>query len=509
MISPRKQQSLDTNSLSASASDSSLVSENQPQQIIPSTTKYLKLFLQELFLDSKSSYKLLIQSIQRSIATNTETSFVRSTVSVCQYYHCLKPVLIETFRIEVEKIPREKNMTSLPTTFLRGDTVFTKLLGEYSRRYGTAYRKYLIVPLITKLNALPQIELDPSQIDVSPSTSTPNSHEPNVFAQNSFESISNIQSSASQSDPIQAVLDKNVETLKTLAQSFFDTIIHSIERMPLLLREILLSATEIVKERFPQMVESHRYAFMGAIIFLRYICPALVVPHVHNVVKTPPPRHVSRGLLLVSKILQNLANSVEFGDKEQFMTVLNPFLIQNRLTLRAYFRHVVHFVTQHSASAASSSSSPLPSTTTQESSQDNQSATADNSEKFACIRKPAIEIKEFLFDNNNISSVVANNPDLLSTVSDWIQKHSNPLSPANVSTSDSAILSLPQHTLDDDQSPSVPLQSSAPELQKKLRESSPVDPLTKSKKRPSSSKILKNKQKSKKQPSSLLTSSGK
>lgn len=38
----------------------------------------------------------------------------------------------------------------------------------------------------------------------------------------------------------------------------------------------------------------------------------------------------SRSLIMVAKCLQNLANLVEFGGKEQYMEVVNPFILKNK-----------------------------------------------------------------------------------------------------------------------------------------------------------------------------------
>jgi Ras GTPase-activating protein 1 len=44
----------------------------------------------------------------------------------------------------------------------------------------------------------------------------------------------------------------------------------------------------------------------------------------------PPPQMASRSLIMVAKCLQNLANLVEFGGKEQYMEVVNPFILKNK-----------------------------------------------------------------------------------------------------------------------------------------------------------------------------------
>ncbi len=44
-----------------------------------------------------------------------------------------------------------------------------------------------------------------------------------------------------------------------------------------------------------------------------------------------------RSLVLISKVLQNLANDVEFGDKEPYMAVMNYFIIKKRKALQEFF----------------------------------------------------------------------------------------------------------------------------------------------------------------------------
>lgn len=39
---------------------------------------------------------------------------------------------------------------------------------------------------------------------------------------------------------------------------------------------------------------------------------------------------IRRSLVMVAKCLQNLANLVEFGGKEPYMEVVNPFILKNK-----------------------------------------------------------------------------------------------------------------------------------------------------------------------------------
>ena len=43
---------------------------------------------------------------------------------------------------------------------------------------------------------------------------------------------------------------------------------------------------------------------------------------------------------MVAKCLQNLANLVEFGGKEPYMEVVNPFIIKNRERMVIFLDHL-------------------------------------------------------------------------------------------------------------------------------------------------------------------------
>jgi hypothetical protein len=67
---------------------------------------------------------------------------------------------------------------------------------------------------------------------------------------------------------------------------------------------------------------------IGAILFLRFICPAIVKPQSIGISSVSP--EVQRGLILSAKLIQNLSNNIEFGDKEAYMIDLNVIIAQYR-----------------------------------------------------------------------------------------------------------------------------------------------------------------------------------
>ena len=54
----------------------------------------------------------------------------------------------------------------------------------------------------------------------------------------------------------------------------------------------------------------------------------------------PPPPAASRSLIMIAKCLQNLANLVEFGVKESYMEVVNPFILKNKERMVVFLDHL-------------------------------------------------------------------------------------------------------------------------------------------------------------------------
>ncbi|KAK2723413.1 hypothetical protein QYM36_001922, partial [Artemia franciscana] len=91
----------------------------------------------------------------------------------------------------------------------------------------------------------------------------------------------------------------------------------------------------VLSKRFPQLPQNNIGA-VGTVIFLRFINPAIVSPYEMGIIEKQPPSSVKRGLMLVSKILQNIANHVEFS-KEQHMLPFNDLLRNHFEAGRRFF----------------------------------------------------------------------------------------------------------------------------------------------------------------------------
>lgn len=119
-------------------------------------------------------------------------------------------------------------------------------------------------------------------------------------------------------------IEQNRRNLIALTQKVFDAITNSAERFPPQLRSMCHCLYQVLSKRFPNLLQNNIGA-VGTVIFLRFINPAIVSPQELGIVGKQVPGSVKRGLMLMSKILQNIANHVEFS-KEQHMLCFNDFL---------------------------------------------------------------------------------------------------------------------------------------------------------------------------------------
>ncbi|XP_075988641.1 neurofibromin 1 isoform X5 [Anticarsia gemmatalis] len=223
----------------------------------------------------------IAMALANVVSTSQMDELAKVFVTLFDAKHLLAPLLWNIFYREVE-------------TLFRGNSLGSKIMAFCFKIYGHSYLQNLLEPLITTL-----LEQADEQGDIS------------------FEV-----------DP--ARLDKNQDielnrsNLINLTKEVFDRIVNSADKFPPQLRSMCHCLYQVLSKRFAQFPQTSVGA-VGTVLFLRFINPAIVSPQEMCIVNRPVPPHVKRGLMLMSKILQNIANHVEFS-KEQHMLPFNHFL---------------------------------------------------------------------------------------------------------------------------------------------------------------------------------------
>ncbi|XP_075145354.1 neurofibromin 1 isoform X2 [Haematobia irritans] len=218
----------------------------------------------------------------------------RVLVTLFDAKHLLSPLLWNMFYREVE-------VSDCMQTLFRGNSLGSKIMAFCFKIYGSAYLQLLLEPLIRPLLDNPNtcFEVDPARLDPGDD------------------------------------LDVNRRNLIALTKKVFDAITNSADRFPPQLRSMCHCLYQVLSKRFPNLLQNNIGA-VGTVIFLRFINPAIVSPQELGIVGKQVPSSVKRGLMLMSKILQNIANHVEFS-KEQHMLCFNDFLRDHFESGRRFF----------------------------------------------------------------------------------------------------------------------------------------------------------------------------
>ncbi|XP_060809014.1 neurofibromin [Amyelois transitella] len=229
----------------------------------------------------------IAMALANVVSTSQMDELARVFVTLFDAKHLLAPLLWNIFYREVE-------VSDCMQTLFRGNSLGSKIMAFCFKIYGHSYLQSLLEPLINNLLEKAanepdlSFEVDPARLDANQD------------------------------------IELNRAQLTDLTKEVFDRIVNSADKFPPQLRSMCHCLYQVLSKRFAQFPQTSVGA-VGTVLFLRFINPAIVSPQEMGIVSRPVPPAVKRGLMLMSKILQNIANHVEFS-KEQHMLPFNDLL---------------------------------------------------------------------------------------------------------------------------------------------------------------------------------------
>ncbi|KAJ3414836.1 Neurofibromin 1 [Chytridiales sp. JEL 0842] len=198
----------------------------------------------------------------------------------------------KTVQLLASLLEHEVNQTDYASNLFRRNSMATRLLSVFAKTSGKDYLTAALKPVIDELLSFKPtltFEIDPVKL-------------------------------SEYDDPT-----INLKNLKMLVKRLLDNIVGTQSMLPPSLKQVCFHIASIVGKHFPDA----RITSVGAFIFLRFICPVIVAPEAFNIAPPIQDKEIKRGLVLATKVIQNLANNVLFGSKEAYMVDLNDLLKKN------------------------------------------------------------------------------------------------------------------------------------------------------------------------------------
>lgn len=133
---------------------------------------------------------------------------------------------------------------------------------------------------------------------------------------------------------------QNAKVLQGLVTNIWNSILQSVDKLPVELVELFSHIRMKCMEKYSGD-EASQYSAVSGFIFLRFFCPAIITPKLFGMATELPSPVTARNLTLIAKILQNLANLVEFGGaKEPYMVEFNPFIRSNIEAMKFFLQKI-------------------------------------------------------------------------------------------------------------------------------------------------------------------------
>ncbi|KAJ6247320.1 inhibitory regulator protein ira1-related [Anaeramoeba flamelloides] len=114
----------------------------------------------------------------------------------------------------------------------------------------------------------------------------------------------------------------NTQFLKEHFHKLVDAVLDTNEKLPIEIKLICYYYQNELEQQYPGLF----IAAVGSFLFLRYICPAIVSPENHNIVKKQSVSNVTRRILInLSQVIQKFALELKFNEStRKQLSLLNP-----------------------------------------------------------------------------------------------------------------------------------------------------------------------------------------
>jgi len=230
----------------------------------------------------------LVNAIVDSASPEDVAGLVSCVYNLFSALDVIEDFLREGFRYEV-------NNTIQSTTLFRGNNLPSRLMTLHTKKLAQQYMEEVLTEPVRKIvQQEVSFEIDPSRTKAMDNN------------------------------------EKNQALLEKYTQALLNRVYLSVDEFPRDLKRMYVALRQIVSEKFP----GEDRLVIANFLFLRFFNPFIVQPP-HRLMPSVSPKS-QRNLMLVSKLVQLLANGVRNQGKEDFMHKVSKFINSNIPNLEGY-----------------------------------------------------------------------------------------------------------------------------------------------------------------------------
>lgn len=262
-----------------------------------SSDLYSRARLETVFEELLLTPPFIVVSLLLNHHYNSDSADTHLYDHIINFFH-INDVFTHLLRVQFTKC-LEHEVSKDHTTLFRSTDVSLVLCSKYFARVGQEFLKNVISPIIDHVSTLPKLEVNPKRI---------------------------------RGEKREQKVEENAEKLIHTAELLWQSLAANINTCPFQILDTIQMVTKLAffkESKLPGTSQGVHQLVVSNLFFLRFFCSALCSPHQYGIVSEPLDSNVSRSMILLTKLLQNLATGVVFGEKEDYMRRFNCFIIEH------------------------------------------------------------------------------------------------------------------------------------------------------------------------------------
>ncbi|CAH8500828.1 unnamed protein product [Heterobilharzia americana] len=313
----------------------------------------------------------IAMALTQVVSCNNMDELARVLVTLFDAKQLLDQLFFNVFSKELESADSMQ-------TLLRGNTMTSKIMNYCFKQFGRDYLQSVLGPVLMELvrrdagNSTAYKSSSPSSMTTTTYHNTTNRTTNNLSINNNVSDCNYTQQLGKMSftgnntellldditkfphttlnlsyevDPRRLQPNENLEdnqnNLIFATELLYDKLIKSVDSFPSRLRCMCRCLYKLIDHlTYGNQSNDQALNILSTIVFLRFINPSVVSPYESGLLDFEPPNRVKRGLILIGKMMQNIANQLLFT-KESYMRIFDSFLQKHFESCIQFFKTIV------------------------------------------------------------------------------------------------------------------------------------------------------------------------